>query len=78
MAKQGPFPVSTEDDDGNPVQGTYTLEGSGETALVEVAYQGNTDRSQVGNSGAEITAVRLLRRLAFPPDFRRPARGGGV
>jgi hypothetical protein len=79
MAKvQGPFPVSTEDDDGNKVEGTYTVEGSGGTATVRVMYQGQTDSTHAGGSGAEVTAQRLLRRLAFPPDFRRPAKGGSV
>ena len=76
MAKrQGPFPVSIEDG-GNKVEGTYTVEGSGITATVEVTYQGSSATTQAGNSGAETTAQRLLRRLAFPPDFQRPARGG--
>ena len=79
MAKrQGPFPVSTEDDDRNEVEGTYTVEGSGSTATVEVMYKGQTASTQAGNSGVEITAQRLLRRLAFPPDFLRPAKGGSV
>jgi hypothetical protein len=68
---RGPYPVEIERD-GKTISGTYTVEGSGNNAMVRVSYGGDSRATQAGASGEEATAKRLLFELTA--DFRRPAR----
>lgn len=58
------YDINTEGDDGRAYSGTYTLTGSGPTALVEVISEfGTTDGKPLGRSPADQVAERILGEL---------------
>lgn len=59
---RGPHPVEIERD-GKTISGTYTVEGTGPTALVHVSSAYGSKATQAGNSGAEATAMMVLGNL---------------
>ena len=71
MPPRGPYPVEIERN-GKTISGTYTVDGRGNTAIVRVIYGGDSRATQVGASGEEHIAQRLLYELTA--DFRRPAQ----
>ena len=65
---RGPFPVEIERD-GKTITGTYTVEGTGPTALVHVSSAYGSKSTQAGNSGAEETAKMVLGGMVAWRDF---------
>lgn len=65
---RGPFPVTIERD-GRTVTGSYTVEGTGPTALVDVTSTYGSKSTQAGASGPEVTAQMVLGNLVAWKDF---------
>ncbi len=64
----GPYPIEIEKD-GKTIAGAYTVEGDGPNALVNVSSDYGSKSTQAGNSGAEVTAKRVLGDMVAWKEF---------
>lgn len=68
MAKaRGPFAVTIEHE-GETHDGTYTVSGTGPSAVVRVTSVHGTKATQAGGSGPEIISGALLREIVSQRD----------